>query len=92
MKKLGFTGQLFILFASILLIATIAFSAITITSVRAIAYDEVYSRLSSYSAFILLYVLTIVLNHEYCSTISSIAFPSFWSSFKRSSISSGSGS
>ena len=52
MKKLGFTGQLFILFASILLIATIAFSALTITSVRAIAYDEVYSRLSSYSAFI----------------------------------------
>ena len=47
MKKLGFTGQLFILFASILLIATIAFSALTITSVRAIAYEEVYSRLSS---------------------------------------------
>ena len=52
MKRLGFTGQLFILFAGILLITTIAFSAITITSVRAIAYDEVYSRLSSYSAFI----------------------------------------
>ena len=52
MKKLGFTGQLFILFAGILLITTIAFSAITITSVRVIANDEVYSRLSSYSMFI----------------------------------------
>ncbi len=52
MKKLGFTGQLFILFASILLITTIAFSAITITTVRGIANEEVYSRLSSYSMFI----------------------------------------
>jgi two-component system sensor histidine kinase CssS len=52
MKKLGFTGQLFILFAGILLITTIAFSAITITTVRGIANEEVYSRLSSYSMFI----------------------------------------
>ena len=49
MKKLSFASQLFILFAGILLITSVAFSIITITSVNAIASDEVYSRLSSYS-------------------------------------------
>ena len=52
MRKLSFTSQLVILFSFILLITTIFFSFITITSVRSIAYDEVYSRLTSYYTFI----------------------------------------
>lgn len=52
MKKLSFASQLFIIVSSILLITSIAFSIITITSATTIASDEVYSRLSSYSLII----------------------------------------
>lgn len=52
MKKLNIPSQLLLLFFSILLIASCAFSIITLTRIHAIAEEEVYSRLSTYVYFI----------------------------------------
>ncbi len=49
MKKLNISSQLLLLFVSIILIASIAFSIITLTTINSVADDEVYSRLSTYS-------------------------------------------
>ena len=49
MKKLNISSQLLLLFVSIILVASIAFSIITLTTINSVADDEVYSRLSTYS-------------------------------------------
>lgn len=48
MKKINISSQLLLLFFSIILIASCAFSIITLTRIQVIAEDEVYSRLSTY--------------------------------------------
>ena len=49
MKKLNISSQLLLLFVSVILIASIAFSIITLTTINSVADDEVYSRLQTYS-------------------------------------------
>lgn len=48
MKKINISSQLLFLFFTIILIASCAFSIITLTRVQMIAEEEVYSRLSTY--------------------------------------------
>lgn len=48
MKKINISSQLLFLFFTIILIASCAFSIITLTRVQYIAEEEVYSRLSTY--------------------------------------------
>jgi len=52
MKKLGISSQLLTLFVFVLLVATILFSVITFSTVYFVAENEVYSRLSTYSAML----------------------------------------
>ena len=51
-KKLNISSQLFIIFVSILLFASCAFSIITLVSVNRIAEEQVFSRLNSYSGIL----------------------------------------
>ena len=48
MKKLNIPSQLLLLFFTIILVASCAFSVIALTRIQVIAEDEVYSRLSTY--------------------------------------------
>ena len=52
MKKINISSQLLLLFFSIILIASCAFSIITLQRIEIIAEDEVYSRLCTYSKII----------------------------------------
>lgn len=56
MKKISISGQLVILFLFTLLISASAFTIITLTRVSALAVEETYSRLITYS--------TLVANHQ----------------------------
>ncbi len=49
MKKLNISGQLISLFVLIMLIGSILFSVVTMTTVYGVAENEVYSRLTTYS-------------------------------------------
>ena len=51
-KKLSISNQLFIIFVSILLFASCAFSIITLVSVNRIAEKQVFSRLNSYAGIL----------------------------------------
>ena len=52
MKKLNISSQLLFLFFFVILIASCAFSVITLSRIQVIAEDEVYSRLSTYAYLI----------------------------------------
>ncbi len=58
MKKLSISGQLMTLVIFVILIASVLFSLVTFSTVYAVAQNEVYSRLSTYSY---------IINSEYSS-------------------------
>ena len=49
MKRLNISGQLITLFVLVMLIGSILFSVVTMTTVYGVAENEVYSRLTTYS-------------------------------------------
>ena len=52
MKKLNISSQLLFLFFFVIMVASCAFSIITLSRIQVIAEDEVYSRLSTYAYLI----------------------------------------